>query len=90
MRRIFLKNVISFLSGVLWATAALSAFFVFIGTLQTGIGYAIAMTVIDLLFWFFWIVIIEMANIQLEKLDELRKQTELLRSIDEKISHNRP
>ena len=89
MRRVFLQNVISFLSGVLWATAALSAFFVFIATFQTGIGYAIAMTVIDLLFWLFWIVVIEMANIQLQKLDELRKQTELLRSIDEKISHNR-
>ncbi len=66
-----------------------STFFVFVASYHVGIVYALGMSLVSMIFWLFWIVIIEMANIQLQKLDEMRKQTELLRSIDEKISHHR-
>ncbi|BCD68208.1 hypothetical protein [Nitratiruptor sp. YY09-18] len=84
MRLYLLENVINFLLGLLWALMAISAFILFTSLLHVHILYALGIAVLDIAFWLFVIVLLEMANLQIQEYKELRRQTALL----EEIHHN--
>ena len=85
MPRTLLRSVISFLSGVLWALMLLSLAFVFHALYQTSLLYALMIALLVAAFWLVWIVLLELVNIQLDKLHELQKQTRLLHEIKQKL-----
>ncbi|BCD62358.1 hypothetical protein NitYY0826_C1234 [Nitratiruptor sp. YY08-26] len=85
MRTPLLENVISFLLGVLWTLMGISVFFVFITTYHSSIIFAIALSLLIAAFWLFIIVVLEMANLQIEKLKEMKKQTRLLQEIRHRL-----
>ena len=84
MNRKLLRFAIGFLSGVLWALFALSTLFVFTIFIHSSITEAIVFSAFVAIFWLFLIVMVEIAAIQLEKLDELKKQTKLLQELAKK------
>ena len=83
-----LENIISFLLGVLWTLLGIFVLFTFLVNYKTSIIFALGMSVLMATFWLFWIVLMEMARVQIEKLKELQKQTRLLQSINDKLSHH--
>ncbi len=85
MKRPFLGIVISFLLGVLWALMAISVLLTFFSLFHSSFVAAIALSLLVGAFWLFLIVILEMANIQIEKLKELRRQSEILESIEKRL-----
>ena len=88
MRLPLLENVISFLLGVLWTLLGVSVLFTFLSLWNTSILLAISMSVFVASFWLFLIVLLEMANIQIDKLKELKKQTALLQKLHDQLSHH--
>jgi glucan phosphoethanolaminetransferase (alkaline phosphatase superfamily) len=84
MNKKLLRFAISFLSGLLWAFFALSTILTFTIFIRSSLAEAVLFSALMAIFWLFWIVIIEIANLQLEKLDELKKQTKLLQEIANK------
>ncbi len=88
MKLAWLENIVSFLLGVLWTLLGLSVLFIFLANYKTSIAFALALSVLIATFWLFWIVILEMARIQIEKLKELKRQTKLLQSLHDKLSHH--
>ena len=88
MKFSLLESIISFLLGVLWTLLGISVLFTFLFNYKTSIIFALGLSILIATFWLFWIVMLEMARIQLEKLKELQKQTRLLRSLHDKLSHH--
>ncbi|MBV5278075.1 MAG: hypothetical protein J0647_03380 [Campylobacteraceae bacterium] len=84
------EKLLSFLQGSSWAFAIAGGAYAFL--LFSPFGFLIALLISFFLFLtgFFFVVIFEMAQIQIEKLEELKKQTKLLEKIvqkdDKKIS----
>ena len=85
MKRSLLEIVISFLVGVLWALMLISVVLTFLSLLHAGVVIAISLSLLVASFWLFMIVILEMANIQIEKLKELRHQSQILESIEKRL-----
>ncbi len=85
MRLPLLENIISFLLGVLWTLLGVSLFLTFTIFYHSGLFYAIALSLLVAAFWLFWIIVLEMANIQIEKLKEVKKQTRLLQEIRHRL-----
>jgi len=81
MNKRFLKGAISFLSGALWGFFFLSTLLVFFSTIKTGLLEAFFYTTITAIFWLFLIILVEIASLQLEKIEELKRQTKLLEKI---------
>ncbi len=77
----WLEGVISFLLGVLWTLLVLTAILTFIALFKNGVLFALVVSIITASIWLIFIVLLEMANLQIEKLKELKKQTKLLQAI---------
>lgn len=86
MRKTLLENIISFLLGAFWALFIISAFFFFQSFIPLGIVPAVVAVLISSLFWLLFIVFLELANLQIEKIKEMKKQTRLLESIKHKLN----
>ncbi|WP_281950939.1 hypothetical protein [Nitrosophilus kaiyonis] len=86
MKKTLLENVISFLLGIFWALLILSAFFFFQSFINLGFLPALVAVILSSVFWLLFIVFLEIANIQVEKIKELKKQTRILESIKHKIN----
>jgi len=71
--------------GIFWALLLLSAFFFFRSFISLGILPALTAVIFSTVFWLFFIIILEMANLQIEKIKELKKQTEILESIEKRL-----
>ena len=85
MKRSWLEVVISFLLGVLWALLGLSVALVFLSFYKVSLFAAISFSLLAACFWLFLIVLLEMANIQIDKLKELQEQTQILREIEKRL-----
>jgi predicted membrane-bound spermidine synthase len=86
LRKSYFEFLISFLSGASWALVLLGAvlffsifshFSLFIGFLGAFIGSLVGL---------FMVLIVEIFNIQIQKLEELKRQTKLLEKLLEKKS----
>ena len=85
MKRSWLEIVISFLLGVLWALLGLSVALVFLSFYKVSLFAAISFSLLTACFWLFLIVLLEMANLQIDKLKELQEQTQILREIEKRL-----
>ncbi len=85
MKRSWLEIVISFLLGVLWALLGLSVALVFLSFYKVSFFAAISFSLLTACFWLFLIVLLEMANLQIDKLKELQEQTQILREIEKRL-----
>jgi len=86
MRKSLLENIIGFLLGVVWALMIISALFLFLLFWHSGILIAVGIVLIDITFWLFFILLLELAALQIEKRNELKKQTEILEEIQKKLA----
>ena len=86
MKKSLLENIISFLLGIFWALLILSAFFFFTTFIKNGLLTAIVFTVLSSIFWLMFIVFLEVCNIQIEKIKELKRQTKILESIKNRLN----
>lgn len=83
-QQIRFEKLLSLLQGASWALALAGGFYTFL--LFFPFGFIIA-SIIALFFFLtgcFFVIIFEMAQLQLDKMEELKKQTQLL----EKLSHD--
>ncbi|WP_024955136.1 hypothetical protein [Sulfurospirillum arcachonense] len=88
-KRSTFERLISLLQGASWALVLIGAISFFFTLYPFGFFIAIVGAFLGSLGGLFFVVIFEIANLQIEKLDEIKKQTKLLeRLVDEKISHN--
>jgi len=62
---------------------------VFLSFWHTSWIFALAMSLFVASFWLLLIVLLEMANLQIDKLKELKKQTALLQKLYDTLSHHR-
>ncbi|WP_187646763.1 hypothetical protein [Nitrosophilus labii] len=85
MKKTLLENVISFLLGIFWALLILSALILFKTFYPLGILPALVAIILSSAFWFILIILLEMANIQIEKLKEIKRQTEILEIIKKRL-----
>ncbi len=85
MKKTLLENVISFLLGIFWALLIISALILFKSFYTLGILPALVAVIISSVFWLLFIVLLETLNLQIEKLKEIKKQTEILESIEKRL-----
>ena len=95
LRRSVAELLVNFLLGAAWALALLGAIYFFWSFLPFGVPIALLAALAGSLFGLFMVIFLEIAHIQFEKYREMRRQTELLESIDRKlddapICDNRP
>lgn len=88
MKTKFLENIISFLLGIFWALLILSALILFKSFYPLGVVTAIVIAVLSTAFWLLIIIFLEIANIQIEKLKEEKRQTKLLESIKHRLNEH--
>lgn len=88
-KRSAVERLISLLQGASWALVLIGAFSFFTIFYPFGFFIGIIGAFLGSLGGLFFVVIFEIANIQMEKLDEIKKQTKLLEKlVDEKLSHH--
>ena len=93
-KRSAFERLISMLQGASWAFVLIGATSFFTTLYPFGLFTAFVGAFIGSLAGLFFVVIFEIANLQIEKLDELKKQTALMEKMvnlsknDEKVSDN--
>ena len=76
--RLRFEKLLSLMQGASWALALAGGSYTFLLFLPFGFIIASIIALFCFLAGFFFVVVFEMAQIQIEKLEELRKQTHLL------------
>ncbi|WP_200762173.1 hypothetical protein [Nitrosophilus alvini] len=89
MRRSAVEVLISFLLGISWALALLSALFAFDFFYPFGLFTAIAGAIFGAFFWLVLIIFLEIASLQIDKYRELKQQTKLLSEIKDRLSNEK-
>jgi hypothetical protein len=88
-KRSAFERLISLLQGASWAFVLIGAFSFFTVFYPFGLLSGIIGAFLGSLGGFFFVVVFEIANIQIEKLEETKKQTKLLEKlVDEKLLNN--
>lgn len=88
------ERLISLLQGASWALVVIGAFYAFTSLYHLGLFISILGSFLGSLLGLFFVVVFEVAQIQIEKLGEIKKQTLLLEEIlknsknDETVSDN--
>lgn len=77
----YLEVLIGFLAGAAWALAVIFFLKLFLLFLPFGITYAFLAGVIGFIIGLFFVVLVELFTLQVEKLKEMKKQTKLLEDI---------
>lgn len=80
-KRSAFERLISLLQGASWALVFIGAIVFFTTLYPFGIFAAVIGAFLGSLAGLFFVVILEIANIQIEKLDEIKKQTILLEKL---------
>ncbi|NCB82711.1 MAG: hypothetical protein EOM38_09985 [Bacilli bacterium] len=89
MDKVHLEKFLSFLQGASLALAIAGAFYIFFSFLPFGFFTAFLLALFCFLVGFFFFTVFEMAELQLDKIAELKKQTHLLEKLlsnDQKLS----
>ncbi|WP_345974564.1 hypothetical protein [Sulfurimonas sp. HSL3-7] len=81
MKRSVFDNIISFLLGISWAFIVLGAYIVFKIFLFMGVGSALFFAILYIILGLFFILLLETMLTYKERLNESKKQTELLEDI---------
>lgn len=81
MKRSVFDNIISFLLGISWAFIVLGAYIVFKTFLFTGVVSALFFSILYIILGLFFILLLETMLTYKERLDESKKQTQLLEDI---------
>ncbi len=77
----FFEKLLSLLQGAAWALAVVGAVIFFINLYHIGIITALLGAFLGSLIGLFFVVLFEMAQIQLDTLGEVKKQTKLLEKL---------
>ncbi|MDD3344118.1 MAG: hypothetical protein PHR87_11135 [Sulfurospirillaceae bacterium] len=90
--RTLFEKILSLLQGASWALAILGGLYAFLLFYPFGFLTASLIAIFLFLMGFFFVVVFEVAQIQIEKLEELKKQTKLMEKLtqnlpDETLSH---
>lgn len=93
IKRSAFERLISLLQGASWALVLVGAITFFKALYPFGIFIALIGSFLGSLVGLFFVIIFEIANIQIEKLNEMKKQTDLLEQLlkkkdDEILSYN--
>jgi len=75
------EKLLSLLQGAAWALVVVGAFTLFMNFYHLGLVIALFGGFIGALIGFFFVVLIELIQIQFEKLREVKKQTKLLEKL---------
>ena len=81
MNKNLLSFIVSLLQGASWALAALLSIYLFFHTYHYGLLAATILAFFGALIGLFFVAFFELINIQMRKLSETQKQTELLKEI---------
>ena len=81
MNRNITSFLVSLLQGASWALAILLSTYFFTHFYHYGIVIAVVLAFFGVLVGLFFVVFFELINIELRKLSEIQKQTELLKEI---------
>lgn len=81
MKRSVFDNIISFLLGISWAFIVLGAYIVFKIFLFMGVGSALFFSILYIILGLFFILLLETMLTYKERLNESKKQTQLLEDI---------
>lgn len=79
--RLRFEKLLSLVQGASWALALGGSFYLFFAFLPFGFIAALIVAFICFLMGFFFVGVCEIAQIQIEKLEELRKHTHLLEGL---------
>ncbi len=85
MKRSVFDKIISFLLGISWAFIVLGAFITFKLFLFMGVASALFFSILYVIFGLFLILLLETMLTYKERLDESKKQTQLLEEIRDSI-----
>jgi hypothetical protein len=86
LQKSYIEFLISFLLGVSWAFVFLGAALFFFIFSKFGFFAGLLGTFIGAIFGLFMVLIVEIFYIQIQKLEELKRQTKLLEKLSEKKS----
>jgi hypothetical protein len=84
----FLENILNILLGISWAILFFSAIIGFKLMIHNGLLIAIIGSFFGVLVGFVFISIFEIALIEVKKFHEIKKQTDILNQINDKLSNN--
>lgn len=86
LKQSFFEKLLSLLLGVAWALVVVGAVTFFLSLYHSGIVVALLGAFMGALIGMFFVVLFELAQIQIDKLKELKKQTELLQLLTKEKS----
>ena len=81
MQKDIYDRIIGFLQGASWAIVLIGAYFTFKFTLPFGLPFGIFFTILYIILSLILILIIDAFSVNRKKLDELKKQTQLLEKL---------
>jgi predicted membrane-bound spermidine synthase len=80
-RQSFFEKLLSLLQGAAWALVAVGSISFFLSLYHSGIVIALLGAFIGALLGLFFVILFEIAQIQIDKLKEMKKQTALLEKL---------
>ena len=86
MKRSLFDKIISFLLGISWAFIVLGAFITFKLFLFMGVATALFLAILYIIFGLFLVLLLETMLSYRERLDESKKQTQLLQEIRDALA----
>ncbi len=86
MKRSVFDKIISFLLGSSWAFIVLGAYVVFKIFIFMGVGSALFFSILYIIFGLFLVLLLETMLSYRERLDESKKQTQLLQEIRDTLN----
>ena len=86
MRKDIYDRIISFLLGASWGIILFGSYLIFKISISFGFTFALFSTLLFIVISLFLILLLDAFSINRQRLDEAKKQTELLQNIHDKIS----
>ena len=86
MKPVTFDRVISFLFGVSWSFLLIGSYIVFTSTIVFGFSTAFFLTFSFIFITLFSFILLEAVSMSKQRLDEAKKQTQILQNIELKLS----
>jgi len=84
MQKDVYSKIIGFLQGASWAVVLVGAYLIFKFSISFGIIFAIFFTILYIIVSLFLILILDALSVHKAKLEEMKKQTQILEKLYEK------